>query len=133
MATSGNLFTARSLYKKQARFAATGWTLLIFIACLWPGKELPQSDIPFIDKWVHFALFAPFCFLWLLSWPSSSFSRLFIILLFGCFAGFLVEIFQKMFPALGRNYDFMDILADAVGALLGVLLFALCARLSRRS
>lgn len=126
------VFSPQSPYKKQARFIAVAWTLLIFIACLWPGKELPHSDIPFIDKWVHFVLFAPFCFLWLCAAPANGFRRPVLVLLAGCALGFLVEILQKALPMLGRSYDLLDIAADAVGCVLGVLLFCLAAMMTRK-
>lgn len=126
------VFKPQSSIKKQARFAALLWTLLIFTACLWPGKELPQSDIPLIDKWVHFVLFAPFTFLWLSAAPPVKKVRYLQILLLGCFTGFLVEVLQYLLAFLGRSYDTLDIVADAIGALLGVLLFALFARMARK-
>ena len=132
MARLSKIFDTDSPYKKQARATAIVWTLLIFIACLWPGKELPHSDIPLIDKWVHFALFAPFVFLWLCANPPRSTRQYFILFLTGAATGFLVEILQYIFAFLGRSYDNMDILADAIGALLGALLFAGCRRLSRK-
>ena len=87
------LFTARSHYKKRAKSAAIVWTLLIFIACFVPGKEIPDLRVPFADKWVHFILFGGFSF-------------------------------------LGRAKDLFDIYADALGSLLGVLLFYICARVA---
>ena len=61
---------ARHSRRKVARAAAWIWTAGIFIACLWPGKELPHSNIPFIDKWTHFVLFGVFSVLWLWAWPA---------------------------------------------------------------
>lgn len=126
------LFTPQSTYKKQARLAAILWTLLIFILCLWPGKELPKSDIPLIDKWVHFVLFAPFCFLWLCAQPARSFKRLAAMFVAGCLLGYLVECLQGAFPSLGRSYDLLDVVADGIGSLLGVLLFAILESIGRK-
>lgn len=130
MAHWSAIFTPASSFKKQARLAALLWTLLIFVACLWPGKELPHSSIPLIDKWVHFVMFGGFCFLWLCAFPSIKPGRLLWVLLAGCVTGYLVEVLQGAFPSLGRSKDNMDILADAIGSLLGVLLFYIAARLS---
>lgn len=132
MAHWSAIFTPASSFKKQARLAASLWTLLIFIACLWPGRELPQSTIPLIDKWVHFVMFGGFCFLWLCAFPSVKAGHLLRILLAGCITGYLVEVLQGAFPALGRSKDNMDIIADAIGSLLGVLVFYIFARLSAR-
>ncbi len=127
------LFTQQSPYKKQARFAAVLWTLLIFILCLWPGDELPKSDIPLIDKWVHLVLFAPFTFLWFAAYPARAFQRTTVIFIAGCCMGYLVECLQGAFPGLGRSYDLLDVAADAIGSLIGVLLFALSASQAKRS
>jgi len=126
------LFSPQSAYKKQARFAAILWTLLIFVLCLFPGKELPHSDIPFIDKWVHFLLFGPFCFLWLCAYPLRRFRNLFLALLAGCLLGYIVELLQGAFPALGRSKDTLDIVADGVGSFLGTLLFYIAATIARK-
>jgi len=126
------IFTPASPFKKQARLAAILWTLLIFIACLWPGRELPQSTIPLIDKWVHFVMFGGFCMLWLFAFPSVKITHLLLIFLAGCFTGYLVEVLQGAFPALGRSKDNIDMIADAIGSLLGVLVFYLFAKPAAR-
>lgn len=124
------LFTARSVHKKRAKSAAIVWTLLIFIACFIPGNEIPDVKIPLADKWVHFILFGGFTFLWLLSNPELSFKKLLIIFIAGCLFGWIVEELQGLLYFLGRAKDVKDIFADALGALLGVLLFYICARIA---
>lgn len=121
------LFTAQSLYKKRAKYAAILWTLLIFIACFIPGNEIPNVHVPFADKWVHFILFGGFTFLCLLADPLKSIKRLVFILLLGCVFGWLVEELQGLLSFLGRAKDWYDVYADAMGALLGVMLFYICA------
>lgn len=125
------LFTARSLYKKRAKYAAIVWTLLIFIACFIPGNEIPDIHVPLADKWVHFILFGGFTFLWLLAAPELKWSKLIITGLIGCLFGWLVEELQGLLSFLGRAKDLYDIYADALGALLGVLLFYVCALAAR--
>lgn len=132
MAHWSTIFTKASSFKKQARLAATLWTLLIFIACLWPGKELPHSDIPLIDKWVHFVMFGGFSLLWLCAFPSVRFRQLAMVFAAGCIAGYLVEILQGALPALGRSKDNLDIVADGIGSLLGVLAFYLFSVMAAR-
>jgi VanZ family protein len=117
------LFTALHKYTKWARAAAILWTLLIFIACLWPGKDIPKVSVPFADKWVHFVLFGVFSFLWLCSYPGKGLGFAVIILLFSVFTGCLVEELQGALPALGRTKDVLDVLADSVGGMLGVAAF----------
>lgn len=117
------LFTAQSLHKKRAKSAAIVWTLLIFIACFIPGNEIPNINVPLADKWVHFILFGGFTFLWLLAGPSTHWKKLCTIVIIGCLFGWLVEELQGQLSFLGRAKDLYDIYADALGAVLGVLLF----------
>lgn len=116
------IFTSASQYKKRARWLAIGWTLLIFILCLLPGNELPQINVPFIDKWAHVLLFAGFSFLWLCAGPTARPSRLLVLLAISIFTGWLVEFIQGNFVP-GRYQDHMDTLADSVGGLAGILFF----------
>ena len=119
------LFTAFITNKKGTRIAAIGWTLFLFLLCLIPGNEFPGVQIPFIDKWVHFILFAAFSFFWLSAYPSLGWRRLIIIFAFSVITGWLVEELQGQLTMLGRNKDIWDILADAVGGAIGVLIFAI--------
>lgn len=116
------LFTSASPYKKGARWLAIGWTLLIFILCLIPANELPKVDVPFIDKWAHVVLFAGFSFLWLSAGPTTRFLPLVILLGISIFIGWLVEYIQGNYVP-GRYQDDMDTLADAVGGLVGIIIF----------
>ena len=125
------LFTAQSEHKKRAKSATIVWTLLIFIACFIPGNEIPNLRVPFADKWVHFILFGGFSFLCLLAAPSIHLKKLIFIGLLGCLFGWLVEELQGFLSFLGRAKDLYDIYADALGAVLGVLLFYICARIAR--
>jgi VanZ family protein len=93
------------------------------VLCLWPGKELPKSDIPFIDKWTHFILFGVFSFLWLCAYPGRGLKTILYIILISAALGWLVECMQGWFPDLGRSKDNMDAVADAIGGILGALLY----------
>jgi len=106
------------------------WTLLIFIGCLTPGKELPHVDIAFIDKWTHFVLFGVFSFLWLCAYPNISKRLLFVLLFVSVGLGAFVELLQGFFTSLGRSAELMDAVADSIGALLGIIIFCFCRYLS---
>ena len=125
------IFTEQSPYKHRAKLLAIGWTLLIFILCFLPGNEIPNIKIPFIDKWAHIILFAVFAFLWLCASPSNKWLHLLLILVITVFTGWLVEYIQGHYVP-GRCQDQMDTLADAVGGVIGVLLFYLGTYLSLR-
>ncbi|MEO6833940.1 MAG: VanZ family protein [Chitinophagaceae bacterium] len=111
---------------RWAKELAILWTIGIFVACLWPGKELPKTDIPFADKWTHLILFGGFALLWLRAYPRGA--RLPWLLTMAVIAtavGTLVELFQGWFPSLGRSRDVYDALADGIGGVIGVIIFGL--------
>src|SRR5690606_20853954 len=112
-----------SPYKKRARWAAISWTLLIFVLCFLPGREIPDVHIPLADKWVHFVLFGIFSFLWLCSYPGKTLLFSLFILGLSIGTGWLVEVIQGQLTFLGRSRENMDILADSIGGLLGVLVY----------
>lgn len=124
------LFTQDSPYRKRARNLAIGWTLLIFILCFLPGNEIPKVDIPFVDKWAHVVLFGVFSFLWLCAAPSRRLVRLTGVLAITIFVGWLVEYIQGHFVA-GRYQDDMDTLADALGGVIGIIIFAVASFIVR--
>ena len=108
------------------------WTLLIFVGCFMPAKDIPKVDAPLIDKWVHFVLFGGFTFLWLCSRPSLKRSWLVTILIIGIALGSTVELLQGALPSLGRACELLDAVADSLGSLLGVLLFWLLASIGKK-
>lgn len=126
------IFTEASKYKKGARLLAIGWTLLIFILCLLPAKEIPDVDIPFVDKWAHVILFAGFSFFWMLAYPGRKWQALLWWLGLSIFVGWLVEYIQGHYVP-GRFQDDMDTLADAVGGLVGILAFLAGAWMAEKS
>ncbi len=127
------IFSEDSPYKKQARFIAILWTLLIFIGCFTPSNEIPKVNVPLIDKWVHLVMFGGFTFFWLSANPNIKISRLSGLLLISIVLGSLIELFQGLFKFLGRSMEFMDAVADSLGGLLGILLFSLIAYLIKKS
>ena len=126
------LFSGDPIYKKRARIGAILWTLLIFILCFIPAREVPDLDIPLADKWVHFILFGVFSFLWLLSIKEFRLHHLVIVLICSIVLGWLVEYIQGALTFLGRSQDNMDTLADGIGGLLGVVVFWLLSFRYRR-
>ena len=107
------------------------WTLLIFIGCFTPGKELPKVDVPLIDKWVHLVLFGGFTFLWLCARPVINLRSLLVWFIIAIVLGSFIEVIQGLLPMLGRSMELMDAVADSVGGLLGIGLFCLCANIAK--
>ncbi|WP_276132737.1 VanZ family protein [Polluticoccus soli] len=125
------IFSQDSPYKNRARWLAIAWTLLIFILCFLPGRDLPDVDIPFIDKWVHLVLFGAFSFLWLCSTPTRNIHFLIPLFTITVFLGWLVEYIQGHY-VVGRTQDNMDTFADSIGGLIGILIFALLFYINER-
>jgi len=125
-------FSTDSPYKKQARFVAIAWTLLILVGCFAPAKAFPEVDVPFADKWVHFIMFGGFTFFWLCSNPSLEPIHLFRIFLVSVLFGASIELLQGLLSFLGRSMEFMDAVADAVGGLIGVGIFYFLAILFKK-
>lgn len=99
------------------------------IAFFLPGSALPDQgwfDKIELDKIVHIALFACMVVLWSIPvfYRPSLLSRLpkVLILIPFIFFGYsiIVEFVQHFFIP-GRSFDLVDILADAIGCLIGFL------------
>jgi VanZ family protein len=111
--------------KKGARRIAILWAVATLGACLMPGDEIPQVDVPLADKWVHFMLFGIQTLLLLWSQPAGRkqiAAGAFSVALFGI----LVEVLQWItYPLLHRQFDMGDIAANVIGVVLGATLFFL--------
>ena len=90
------------------------WTLLILLACSWPGKDIPEAPVAGFDKIVHSGLFVVWTVLWLLVYPSKSKQ----VIILGIVYGLGLEFYQQILP-FDRTFDWWDAVADSVGVLLG--------------
>ncbi len=106
---------------RSAKFMAVLWTLLIFIGCFTPSKEIPKVDVPLIDKWVHIVMFAGFGFWWLMAFPKKLLQNFVITVLAGIATGGAIELLQGALTSLGRSCEFMDWVADSLGCFIGAL------------
>ena len=100
------------------------WTLLTIVLLCLPGSTINSiglSNIPNIDKIVHFILFGTIPLLWgyyflnrfsLARWKKTVF--LFVI---GSISLGIVLEFVQYFFIPNRSFDPLDILADSVGAM----------------
>lgn len=111
-------------HKKIAAFCFYTWAAIIFAACLIPGRDVPSLSIFQHDKLIHFAIFALLAFLFLLLFKKPVLKKEGWIVFLSCTAcGYLVELLQGSGITAGRSFDHYDALADAVGAVLGILVF----------
>lgn len=103
------------------------WALVILILTLTPGKHVPQIGIFSYDKLGHTAIFGvlsfliPFGLRHLKNVKFSTKRILWISLVFTVIYGLVLEIMQYFIP--GRAMDYVDAIANTVGALSGILLY----------
>jgi len=98
---------------------------LISILFFLPGSALPKEnwfDKIYIDKWVHVGLFAVLIFLWRSSfnWDINTYNL--FLLLAAVLYGFLVEVVQ-LYWIPNRSFDMYDVLSDASGSIVGLLVW----------
>jgi hypothetical protein len=94
------------------------WAFLTYML-LKPGVENLEYDfmidISGIDKVAHVCIFAALSFSFIAAFPKIKFSYFFQIILI---YAFLTEILQEEM-GLGRSMETLDIVADAIGCLIG--------------
>lgn len=106
---------------------AFAWALLIFILSSIPGDNLPQMDFRFEDKFEHFFAYAGIGFLFARAFfyqsrlPGLREKYVLATLIAGILFGVSDELHQYFVP--GRVTDLYDLIADAIGVVMGVLLF----------
>tara|TARA_R110002124_G_C8777847_1_gene500518 strand:+ start:421 stop:759 length:339 start_codon:yes stop_codon:yes gene_type:complete len=96
------------------------WTILILIACTWPGKDIPDAPVTGFDKIVHFGLL----FVWAILWATYKKSNLIWVCILGISYGIGLEFYQQLLP-FDRTFDWYDALADAVGVIVGLVFYKL--------
>jgi VanZ family protein len=96
------------------KWTAWLWTCVVILACLWPGKKMPEAPTVGFDKLVHAILF----FTWAVLWLSVDQAKSVRVILLGLLFGLLTEICQQLLP-IDRTFDWWDALTDAAGILMG--------------
>jgi len=106
------------------------WFLLVTTLLCIPGTKLPKitwQDKIWLDKWVHIFLFMILVILWSKAYSHkkdthSGSRKIFLqIMITGIVYGIAMEIVQKYFIPF-RSFDFGDIIADAIGCVVGYLI-----------
>lgn len=112
------------------------WTLIILVLTLMPASDVPNtflSKIPHFDKVVHAGIFALFVVLWyacvrkyyIIRYPGNSdthfhpVNTLALIILVAIVLGILIEITQKEWKFIHRDFEWYDWVADIIGAFFG--------------
>ncbi len=105
------------------RALALGWTLAIVAALSIPGENLPELPPIGFDKLIHVGIFAVFGWLWMAALDAPLRVRTRRVLAAGLLFAALSEVYQgTLIP--GRIGDPFDVVANALGLLAAVLLYA---------
>ena len=101
------------------------WAFLTYML-LKPGQENQEYWFMFdgIDKVLHLSIFAMLGFCFMATFPKIKFYYFFQIILI---YGFLTEILQEEM-GLGRSMETLDVVADAIGCLIGYSIYKLLIR-----
>ncbi|HWB24070.1 MAG TPA: VanZ family protein [Chitinophagaceae bacterium] len=113
--------------KFQYFIPAIIWFIIIYILLVMPSSDIPTFyflDVIYFDKWVHAGLFGMqvilTCFPFFKSkYTSASFFFKITVLVIAY--GVAMEFVQKYFTNGDRDFDVLDIAADAAGAVIGYL------------
>jgi VanZ family protein len=128
--------TKNLLVPKQIYFcAALFWSGIILVSCLIKSNEIPQIEIPYIDKVIHSFFYFVFTLLWFLYFKkifnnSNSSKPLVVSFVFSLFFGIGIELLQQ-FVTDTRKADVIDVLANMTGATLTVVVIVLINKNSR--
>ena len=101
------------------KYATLVVSLLIIVAVLIPGRDLPDVKIGGYDKLIHMVMFATWAVAVRLDFDRTPF-RYGLFFLIGLAFSALSEVLQILVE--GRSVDFYDMLADAVGLVFGLVI-----------
>ncbi len=102
------------------------WGLVIFVLSLMPGGQgnMLLFGIPHFDKVGHFGMYAIWAFLIFMAlcgYPLNSKTKAFwISVLLGAITGVALE-YGQYFMHQGRSFELADMIANALGALIGAV------------
>ena len=103
-----------------------GFIYLLNIAwlSLSPSYNLPVVNIPYIDKVVHIGMYLGLSFVsgWSFDIGHKRMKFMYLLVTGVFMYGVLMEILQRTMHN-GRNFDFMDMIANLTGAILGILIY----------
>ncbi|NAS32107.1 hypothetical protein GTQ40_14060 [Flavobacteriaceae bacterium R38] len=120
-------------HKKQILLIlAIGWTLLLTVLSLFSISDLPKIKFNASDKLIHTLFYLVLAVVWLFYFDQKKESALknkFIIAI-GVFLfiyGIVIEVLQDVLP-YRRTADIKDMIANAVGILIGIFVFKIILR-----
>ncbi len=107
------------LFCRPMKYATLVISVLILIAVLIPGRDIPDVGFGGIDKIVHIGMFATWALAVRYDFDRQPFPFL-IVFLGGLFFSVSTEVLQILVE--GRTFDLHDMAADAVGVVAGLLI-----------
>ena len=118
--------TKNLLGRKQIFLFCLCYTSIVTILFLLPGKKLPATKLP-LDKVVHTLVNAGLFFFWILcglAFSKGKKRKVLVLIIAGlCILyGIIIEVLQETLVPL-RQADIWDVVANAVGIILGIIVF----------
>jgi VanZ family protein len=111
---------------EKSRLITIGWALIILVLSLLPSSSLPSlswSEFLGADKLAHLGVYMIFSFLLVLTFNNSRPKLKYrSAILFSSAYGILMEVLQFLIYT-GRNFEFLDIIANIIGSFLGTIFF----------
>jgi VanZ family protein len=110
----------------RSKTVAISWLLIMCILFFLPGSAFPTENWLskiYFDKLVHIGLFTILIFLWRSSFDFEFSNYHLVLLFFALIYGLAVEFIQRYFVA-NRDFDLYDVVADMIGAVLGLAIWA---------
>ena len=107
-----------------------GWALLILLLSGLPSSNLPDSSVEGLDKIVHFSIYLLFAHLLIVAFKKQiiytklRLNAFKIAVAIAVLYGVFIEVLQGT-VFVSRSIELLDMLANSVGALAGVLSFKL--------
>jgi VanZ family protein len=103
------------------------YTFIITLLFFTPASDIPKLEILLFDKIVHVVIHGLLSGIWLwygFRYDQNHFSsKTVFVVLSICFCyGLFIEAFQHWFT-LTRTFDVFDVVANAIGSLLGLFVF----------
>ena len=109
------------LSKINLKLLAISYTILVVVLSLSPiPRAIPNFKFFEMDKLIHLTMYFVLILLWGINLISFKFSLIKILFL-TIFFGLLIETLQYLLP-FGRYFDLGDIIANSVGAIIGIII-----------
>lgn len=112
------------------------WAIALAALMLSPSDSFPESKLLSYDKLGHIGVYMIFTYLLSLAFQKQTHSEklkiisLKLALTISIVYGAILELFQQMVP--GRMTDLYDLIANAIGAVIGTIVFVTFTKISLR-